>query len=457
MPALVYKTSFQMTGFRFGILLMAAALPLLAASCAGRNGNDGDAQGTETPDEVQVPAIGFFTDRYDSDTVSVKYGDTFSVLMQRLGMSGQDAYALTGMCDSIIDLRRIKAGNTLAAFYETTDSSRTLKYVVYDHDLVHSTVFNCDSLAVWNYDKPVEHVRRSADVTISSSLWNDMIDAGASPALIMNLADIYQWSINFFTLQKGDRFRILYTQSECEGQLVGIDSVRFSLFDGCDGKQVAAVLFDTGEGGSNTYWDKGGVSLKRMFLKAPLRYNRISSRFSYRRKHPVTGKIKAHTAVDYAAPTGTEVYAIGDGTVTKCGWDPTGGGNRIRIKHMQGYESSYMHLSRFASGIRVGTRVSQGQLIGYVGATGTATGPHLDFRIWERGRPIDPLTLNSPASEPLDTAYLSEFNALYESYMREVGATPAACTVSAPQVGEATATDGRAAGIAPGSASGPES
>ena len=277
----------------------------------------------------------------------------------------------------------------------------------------------------------------------------------------MAIAFMFDGGINLFSKPqlffKGDRFRILYTQSECEGQLVGIDSVRFSLFDGCDGKQVAAVLFDTGEGGSNTYWDKGGVSLKRMFLKAPLRYNRISSRFSYRRKHPVTGKIKAHTAVDYAAPTGTEVYAIGDGTVTKCGWDPTGGGNRIRIKHMQGYESSYMHLSRFASGIRVGTRVSQGQLIGYVGATGTATGPHLDFRIWERGRPIDPLTLNSPASEPLDTAYLSEFNALYESYMREVGATPAAGTVSAPQVGEATATDGREAGIAPGSASGSES
>ncbi|MBO8480111.1 MAG: M23 family metallopeptidase, partial [Bacteroidetes bacterium] len=149
-------------------------------------------------------------------------------------------------------------------------------------------------------------------------------------------------------------------------------------------------------------------------------YNRISSRFSYSRRHPVTGKVKPHTAVDYAAPTGTPVQAIGDGTVTKCGWDPTGGGNRIGIKHNMGYESSYMHLSKFASGIRVGSRVTQGQLIGYVGATGTATGPHLDFRIWENGRPIDPLKLDSPASDPLDTAYLREFNALYEKYMAEV-------------------------------------
>ena len=237
----------------------------------------------------------------------------------------------------------------------------------------------------------------------------------------MRLSDIYQWSINFFTLQQGDRFRIIYNQSVCEGEVVAIDTVHFSLFNGKDGKEVAAVLFDTGTGGSNTYWDKGGVSLKRMFLKAPLKYNRISSRFSYSRKHPVTGKVKAHTAVDYAAPTGTEVHAIGDGTVTKCGWDASGGGNRIRIKHMQGYESSYMHLSKFAKGIKVGTRVSQGQVIGYVGATGTATGPHLEFRIWAKGKPIDPRSLNSPASEPLNKKYLQEFNALYDRYMHEIG------------------------------------
>ena len=179
------------------------------------------------------------------------------------------------------------------------------------------------------------------------------------------------------------------------------------------------MLYDSGLG-ERTYWDKGGESLKRMFLKAPLKYNRISSKFSYSRKHPVTGKVKAHTAVDYAAPTGTPVHAIGDGTVSACGWDPTGGGNRIRIKHMRGYESCYMHLSRFAPGIRTGSRVNQGQLIGYVGATGTATGPHLDFRIWENGRPIDPLKLNSPASEPLAKEHLEAFTAVYDAYMKEI-------------------------------------
>ncbi len=413
--------------FRDYLILGLIAICMMAC---GRKGNAPEAE-DNTP-----PPLGFHTDRYSADTTVVRSGDTFSVLMHRLGMSASDAYTLSSLCSrDIFDLRKMRAGNHLHAYYEETDSSRILRYVVYEQDKVRSTVFQCsDSLAIWNVDKPVEHQRRLADVTIRSSLWNDMIAAGASPNLIMNLADIYQWSVNFFTLRGGDRFRVIYSQTVCENEVVSIDTVHFSLFNGNDGKQVAAVRFQTADGGGNTYWDKGGVSLKRMFLKAPLKYNRISSRFSYHRKHPVTGKVKAHTAVDYAAPTGTEIHAIGDGVVTKCGWDASGGGNRIRIKHMQGYESCYMHLSRFAKGIKVGTRVSQGQLIGYVGATGTATGPHLDFRIWEKGRPIDPLSLNSPASEPLAKKYMEEFNALYDKYIAEVEAASSAAEAPAESV-----------------------
>lgn len=393
----------------------AFALALCIVSCSPKGGKEAE------PEIEPLPPIGFYDTHYLSDTLEVKSGETFSGFMNRLGLGAQDTYELVQKCEpEVFDVKKFRAGNTAIAYYSQTDSTQLLEYVVYSNNRIRSTVFQCqDSLAIWNYDKPVEHQRKYADITITSSLWNDMIASGASPTLIMNLADIYQWSVNFFTLQKNDRFRVIYDQSVCEGEVIAIDTVHFSLFNG-GSKEVAAVLFDTGDG-SRTYWDKGGESLKRMFLKAPLKYNRISSRFSYSRKHPVTGKVKAHTAVDYAAPTGTPVYSIGDGTVTKCGWDSSGGGNRIRIKHMQGYESCYMHLSKFAPGIRSGSRVSQGQLIGYVGATGTATGPHLDFRIWENGRPIDPLSLNSPASEPLDKKYLEEFNRIYEKYMDEVG------------------------------------
>lgn len=394
----------------FSILIAIAGL----ASCKG-----GTAE-VEEPVAVREPSIyGFYPEDFRTDTVTVKSGEVFSKLTERLGMGARDSYELVQKCGEEFDVRKIIAGKKVYACY-STDSLSRLEYIIYVKDRIHSTVFKCsDSLAVWNVERPTTKERVFTDVTINSSLWNDMLASGASPTLIMDLADIYQWSVNFFALQKGDRFRMIYTQTLCEGEFVGIDTVHFSLFSGEGVKSVAAVLFDTGSG-KKTYWDKGGESLKRMFLKAPLKYNRVSSTFSYHRKHPVTGKVKAHTAVDYAAPTGTPVHAIGDGTVTLCGWDGTGGGNRIRIKHMRGYESCYMHLSKFAPGIKVGSRVSQGQLIGYVGATGTATGPHLDFRIWENGKPIDPLKLNSPASEPLDKKYMEAFDKLYEQYMAQI-------------------------------------
>lgn len=414
-----------------GRKLLYGVLALLAlAAC--KPGTQEEIQAEAEPEAV--PPLGFFTDRYAADTLRVRGGETFSGLMTRLGMSAQDAYALAGLCDSVFDVRKLRAGNTVHAYY-SPDSARSLRYAVYVQDRVRSVVFRCaDSLALWQVEKPVEHQRRTADVTITSSLWNDMIAAGASPALIVDLADIYQWSVNFFGLQKNDRFRLIYSQTVCEDEVVSVDTVHFCLYTPASGREVAAVRFDIGDGRRGTYWDKGGESLKRMFLKAPLKYNRISSGFSYARKHPVTGVVRAHTAVDYAAPTGTPVQAIGDGVVTKLGWDGGGGGNRIRIKHAQGYESSYMHLSKYASGVKVGSRVSQGQLIGYVGATGTATGPHLDFRIFQNGRAIDPLSLDSPASEPLDAKYLEAFNRVYERLSAELNgrSVPADTTRTAP-------------------------
>ena len=393
-----------------------AILILIASVSCTRNVRQVSIQ---EPEPEPLPAEGFYISHFKADTSEVKVGDTFTGLFNRLGMPAQDAYALANVCGETFDVTKLRAGNRVISYY-TPDSLRTLKYVVYTQSRIRSTVFQCtDSLSVWNVDKPVTHERKYADITITSSLWNDMKAAGASPALIMDLDDIYQWSVNFFALQEGDRFRFIYDQSVCEDEVIGIDSVMFSIFNG-SGKEVSAVRFHKPGESRAGYWGKDGESLKKMFLKAPLKYSRISSRFSYHRRHPVTGKVKAHTAVDYAAPTGTPIQAIGDGVITKIGWDGSGGGNRIRIKHAQGYESCYMHLSKFAPGLRNGTHVSQGQLIGYVGATGTATGPHLDFRIWLNGTPIDPLSLNSPATEPLDKKYMPAFTDVYEDFLAQM-------------------------------------
>ena len=399
------------------LLTVIAAAVLLLPSCLRSGGGN-------KPDEVQKDTIlplGFRTDSFEADSSTVRNGETFTGMMGRLGLGAKDAYTLVERSDSIFDVRRMRAGNAVEAYYSKDTTGRRLEYVVYHNNKIRTTVFQCrDSICAWVSEKPVEQVRKISEVTIRSSLWNDMRAAGMSPLLIVELADIYAWSVNFFGLQEGDRFRVIYNQTESDGEVISIDDIEFAIYDSGDFNSVA-IRFDQSDGG-NKYWNEKGESLRKAFLKAPLKYNRISSRFSYARKHPITGKVRPHTAVDYAAPAGTPVHSIGDGTVTLCGWDGTGGGNRVRIRHMNGYETCYMHLSKFASGIKAGARVSQGQTIGYVGATGHATGPHLDFRVWKDGTPIDPLKMISPPSEPLKQENIDSLGKLYASYLEEFAA-----------------------------------
>jgi len=339
--------------------------------------------------------LGFCTDSFTVVSGTIASGDNFVSWLTRLGVQPQEAHRLVNVCDSVFDVRKLRAGNTYSAYYR--DSS-ALKYVVYDNSRVRQTVFQLrDSLAAWTREKAVEVVEKSADVTIATSLWNDMSAAGATPALISEISDIYAWTVDFFGLQKGDRFRLIYRERFCEGESIGVEKVEYAEFlrgETC----LPAVYFDQGDGG-NTYWNEKGESMRKAFLKAPLKFTRISSGYSLHRLHPVHGTVRAHTGVDYAAPTGTPVMSIGDGTVLSAGWGKGGAGNMVKIRHNSVYTTAYLHLSRMA--VKAGQRVSQGQVIGYVGMTGTATGPHLDFRVWKNGSPVNPLKLESPPSEPI--------------------------------------------------------
>ncbi len=374
-----------------GILL----LIISALSCLpGRNRG---AALTEPVEEVRdtVYPLGFCTDSFTVVSGTIKSGDNFTAWLTRLGASVQEAHALASASDTVFDVRKLRAGNAYKAYYR---DSTALQYVVYQNSQVKETIFSLrDSIPVWTYERPVEIVSKKADVTINSSLWNDMIAAGATPDLIVNIADIYAWTVDFFGLQKGDRFRILYSERMCEGESIGIEKVSYAEFhrgETC----LPAVYFDQGDGG-NTYWNEKGESMRKAFLKAPLKFTRISSGYSLHRLHPVHGTVRAHTGVDYAAPTGTPVRSIGDGTVLSAGWGKGGAGNMVKIRHNSVYTTAYLHLSKMA--VKAGQRVSQGQVIGYVGMTGTATGPHLDFRVWRNGSPINPLKLESPPSEPI--------------------------------------------------------
>ena len=391
------------------IISVAAALALSLTGCG---------RGHETAEEAvqkdTVLPLGFLTDTLDMESYKVKYGETFSGIMTRLGMGASDAYRLAtiSQADSTFDLRKVRADNIIDAYYLRDTANRRLEYAVYHHDKIHSTIFKCaDSLAIWGYDKPVSIESKYSDITISTSLWNDMLEAGASPLLILDLADVYAWTVDFFGLQEGDRFRCFYDQKVCEGEVISIEDIRFSVFTR-DTLNLYAIYYDQGDGG-NKYWNEKGESMRKAFLKAPLKFTRISSRFTYHRKHPIFGDVRAHTAVDYAAPAGTPVMALGDGTVISAGWGG-GGGNTVKIRHNSVYTTAYLHLSRYAKGIKAGVHVQQGQVIGYVGSTGNSTGPHLDFRVWKNGTPIDPLRLESPSAEPIKPENLPILDSLFK-------------------------------------------
>ena len=194
-----------------------------------------------------------------------------------------------------------------------------------------------------------------------------------------------------------------------------VDQIEFCRYTRGGKDEILAIRMDV-DGNSDKYFNQNGDNLRKAFLKAPLNFKRVSSKFSYARKHPVTGKVRPHTGVDYAAPMGTPVVALGDGQVISAGWTTTGGGNVIKIRHNSVYTTGYMHLKGFAKGIKKGAKVKQGQVIGYVGSTGTSTGPHLDFRVWQNGTPIDPLKMKSPAADPLPKKYKPQLDSLCSLY-----------------------------------------
>ena len=397
----------------FGAAL--AAVALSATSCGRGKTASEDSVAESVTDTLTVEApLGFNPDSLSVTEGKVKNGQFFSTLLGSLGMSAQEAYNLTQACDSVFDVKTLRVGQSYRAY----SSESGLQYLVYDRDRASSIVFSCrPPYEAWVYEKPVTVEQRYADVTINTSLWNDMIAADVSPLLIVNLSDIYAWTVDFFALQKGDRFRVLYEEKMCDGEVIAVDTVRYAVFSHA-GDDFPMVMFNQHDGG-NVWWNEKGESMRKAFLKAPLNYSRISSGFSYARKHPVTRKVQPHTGVDYAAPKGTPVMSIGDGVVTSMKYEGAGG-NTVRIRHNSVYTTAYLHLSKYGPGLKAGQRVRQGQVIGYVGSTGRSTGPHLDFRVWKNGTPINPLKMESPPAEPIKEESRQAFEQAHKIYKATV-------------------------------------
>ena len=344
----------------------------------------------------------------------VKNGDNLSGILLKYNVGSGDVEQLVQKSHGVFDVRSIRVGNKYTVFC-SKDSLPKAQYLVYEQTPTRYVVFETgDSIHIHTGEKEVKVQTRTASGTINSSLWNAMMDAGATPNLAVAISEIYAWTIDFYAIQPGDNFTVFYEELSVDGERIGIGNILSArFFHG--GKDLYAFRFI--QDGVADYFDEKGQSLRKAFLKAPLKFSRISSRFSNSRLHPVLRIRRPHHGVDYAAPKGTPVHAVGSGTVTDARW-AGGAGRMVKIKHNATYRTAYLHLSGYGPGIKAGVRVSQGQVIGYVGSSGLSTGPHLDFRFYKNGAAVDPLKVDSPPALPVKKELLGDYDALRRTLIR---------------------------------------
>lgn len=376
----------------------------------------------ELIDSIQNQEInykyGFPIDNFKLEEYKVKRNQTLSVILDKHHVSAKLINQVAHKAKKIFNVRRIKSGRKYTMLF-TKDSLKTAEYFIYENTPKEYIVFDlADTIQVYRGQKEVTKVRKQINGKIESSLWNAMVDAKADPLLSIELSDIYAWTIDFFGIGKGDEFHVIYEEEMIDGE--SIHQIKVIAVNFIHHKSNNyAFAFEDGE--KVGYFDEKGKSLQKAFLKAPLRFSRISSKFSNRRFHPVLKRYRPHHGIDYAAPTGTPVMSIGDGVVIKKGNQKRGGGRYLKIKHNSVYTTTYMHFSRFGKSVGVGSRVKQGQVIGYVGASGLATGPHLDFRVHKNGVAINPLKMKSPPVAPVSDQNLQAYNLIKNELLIDLG------------------------------------
>ena len=345
----------------------------------------------------RVFMYGIPSDSFDLITGHIKRNGFLSEILLKHGVSMQEIDQVLKNSKSVFDVRKIRSGNNYILFCDR-DSLAKAKYFVYEHDPTTCFVFSFnDSLNITPFRKEIKSEIKYSSGTIETSLWDAMVNGGLNKSLVSDLSNIFAWTVDFFGLQKGDNFKVIYEEIFIDGKSLGTGKIYGAQFNRT-GSTITAIPFI--QDGKESFFDFDGNSLRKAFLKAPLEFARITSHFSSARMHPILRIVRPHYGVDYAAPIGTPVKAIGDGRVTAC-TNEGGSGRMVRIQHNSVYATGYMHLSRFGEGVAPGKLVKQGDIIGYVGSSGLSTGPHLDFRFYMNGSPVDPLKVDAPPVEPV--------------------------------------------------------
>lgn len=395
---------------RRNILFFVVAALMLAIGC--------NRQGATTPEVQHTIVYGIIADDYNLAKGEVRNGETLGTILDGYGISARTIDRLDRAAREVFPLRQIRAGQPYTAFLTKDSIASRLDYLVYEKSVTDYVVFGFvnDSVSITTGQKPIELRRTKRSAEIESSLWGAIMQENLPFALAAEMEDVYQWTVDFFGVQQGDKFTVIYDEKFVDTLSVGVGRIWGAKFTH-GGRDIYAIPFKQGD--KVQYWEYDGGSLRKQMLKAPLKFTRISSKFSHSRFHPVLKRYRPHHGVDYAAPKGTPVRAVADGVVVFRGWGG-GGGNTLKIKHANNMMTGYLHLSRFAKGIVKGKRVSQGDVIGYVGSTGTSTGPHLDYRVWKGGKPINPLKIPQEPAVPISKENLAAFEFVRDRIVAEL-------------------------------------
>lgn len=336
-----------------------------------------------------------------------KQGDTFFEVLADLEIPPQEIFQLMESSKKVHRLKRVDPGSNMTL--KINSATRTVDRLEYPIDNQHllSLIKEDKGYRASVEERALDIKLRTISGTIRNSLFEDGSEAGCPPQLILNFADIFAWEIDFFSdLRAHDTFTLVFEELYKDGKFINYGKIVAAALT-TQGKRLWVFYYQDPHGDAG-YYNEKGESVARMFLKSPLRYSRISSKFTKRRLHPILRIYRPHLGVDYAAPKGTPIEATAEGNIISIGWKG-GYGKSIKIKHNHIYTSFYGHLCRFAKGRKQGKRVKQGQVIGYVGATGLATGPHLDYRLQKVDKFVDPLKLISPCAELLSHEFRAQF------------------------------------------------
>lgn len=357
---------------------------------------------------------GFILDTFHVTNAEIKPNQFLSEILDEHHVVYEKIDALARNTQDIFSVTKLRSGKNYMILAK--DASSPAQYFIYEPDVYSYVVYDIEKGTADIIDREITTEIKSSSGIIQSSLWQTMVDNDLSYDLASRLEDVFGWSIDFHHVQNGDRFKVIYESRSIDGQVVGVGDILGAYYKNYD-NEYYGIYFENDQ--HSGYYDIEARPMKKNFLKSPVKYSRISSGFNLNRFHPVLKRRKAHLGTDYAAPYGTPILAVANGVVTKAS-RTRGNGNYVKIKHDKTYQTQYLHMQKFAKGISPGVHVKQGQVIGYVGSTGLATGPHVCFRFWKNGRQVNHRRLNFPPPEPMPESDVPRFNKVKDEILKQL-------------------------------------